>query len=80
MLYIVVDSNDRPMTFNEDQFYYVRSRSIGVKEGKRFINFVRIYSYDEAKELIKKHDKFRRENNFGTKLLRLMPAIDKNTL
>jgi hypothetical protein len=69
--YIVVDENNKPMAFEEDQFCYVPS--MGRRVGRPSSFKLESYSKEEAMRLIKKSHEYREKNNFSYTELYLMP-------
>lgn len=69
--YIVVDEDNRPMTFEVNQFCYCTNH-----QGRNPFP-VNLYSYEEAMELIKKTIEYRTKNEFSIGTYNLMPVGPK---
>lgn len=67
--YIVVDENRNPMSFQDGQFVYCET------DGFRNPFPVKLYTFKEAKELIKKTITYRTNCNFSVGTYKLMPVL-----
>ena len=69
---IIVDENDRPMTYSflDKQLCYCTNET-----WKDEHNFVEIYTIKEARKLINKTNKHRRLMGDGESLYRIMPVL-----
>lgn len=64
--YIIVDENNKPMTFQYEQLVYVYTRGFSRL-------YLAMYTEEQANEVIRKTVEFRTKNNFDVGDYHLMP-------